>query len=403
MEGAAMSELDQFRSEARSWLEKNCPPEMLKPLPSTDDVVWGGRKSVFPHPDAKLWLERMGEKGWTVPTWPKEYGGGGLSGEEARVLKQEMRSLGCRGALFSFGISMLGPCLLEYGTEEQKKEHLPKIARGEIRWCQGYSEPGAGSDLASLQCRAVREGDEYVVTGQKIWTSEAHLSDWIFCLVRTDPEASKHEGISFLLIDMDEPGCTTTPIELISGASMFCQTFLDGARVPVKNLVGTENAGWTIAKRLLQHERSMLSEGGGGPPNMGKRKSNADRAREALECGPGPLPDADLRDRITRLEMDNLCYKATLRRSSENARAGRGPGPETSMFKLYVSELSKRKADLRVRIAGAGGLGWEGEGFDDQELASTREWLRAKSESIAGGTSEIQLNIIAKRVLGLPD
>jgi len=236
-----VTHLETFRAETRAWLDENCPGEMRK----HGDVAWGGRNAHWSSDDQKLWMERMADKGWTVPTWPSDFGGAGLSKEEDKVLKQEMRDLGCRVPLNSFGIMMLGPVVLEYGTAEQKRKFLPPIARGEIRWCQGYSEPGAGSDLANVQCRALRDGDDYVVNGQKVWTSEAHLSDWIFCLVRTNTEVSKHDGISFLLIDMDDPGVEATPIELISGSSIFCQTFFDDVRVPIENRLGDENSGWT--------------------------------------------------------------------------------------------------------------------------------------------------------------
>ena len=254
----AAAEQQTFREQTRAWLEQNCPSEMRKPVTSEDDVCWGGRNWKFSSDAQKTWLQRMAEKGWTVPTWPREYGGGGLSGEEAKVLAQEMRALGCRSPLNSFGIWMLGPALLKFGSHEQKLEHLPKIARGEIRWCQGYSEPNAGSDLASLQTRAEDKGDHYIVNGQKIWTSYADKADWIFCLVRTDPAAKKHTGISFVLFDMATPGVTTKPILLISGKSPFCETFFDNVRVEKKNLVGTLNAGWDVAKYLLTHEREMI-------------------------------------------------------------------------------------------------------------------------------------------------
>ncbi|MFQ5698785.1 MAG: acyl-CoA dehydrogenase family protein [Myxococcota bacterium] len=404
-----MSDLETFRSETRKWLEENCPPSMRRPLSDEDEeAVWGGRKARYTNPELPLWRERMVARGWTAPTWPREYGGGGLSADEAKVLAQEMRSLGCRPPLVSFGLSMLGPVLLEYGTDEQKREHLPPLIRGEIRWCQGYSEPGAGSDLAGLQCKAVRgsdaEGDPYRVTGQKIWTSFADRSDWIFCLVRTDFEAPKHDGISFLLIDMESPGISTAPIQLISGSSPFCQTFFEDVRVPARNRVGKENGGWTIAKRLLQHERSMISGmGQGGLIGGGGARAFTELARSSLGCPEGPLSDAVLRDAITRVQLDNVCFNATLRRSADAARAGRGPGAESSMFKYYGTELNKRRCDLRTRIAGTRALGWEGEGFEPHELQLTRDWLRSKGNSIEGGTSEIQLNIIAKRVLGLPD
>jgi alkylation response protein AidB-like acyl-CoA dehydrogenase len=396
-----VSDLETFRSETRSWLEENCPPSMRTPM-TEDETVWGGRNATYKNSDSKVWLDRMGERGWTVPTWPSEYGGGGLSAAEARILGEEMRALGCRAPLFSFGISMLGPVLLEYGNEEQKREHIPRIARGEIWWCQGYSEPGAGSDLAGLQCKAVRDGDDYIVTGQKIWTSYADHADWIFCLVRTDFAAAKHDGISFILIDMASPGVSTSPIKLISGSSPFCQTFLEDVRVPARNLIGQENGGWTIAKRLLQHERSMIGGSGGGGA-MGGGGNLLRTARKYVGEGDGRIADPVLRDRVTQTTMDSACFGLTTRRTADAAKAGRGVGPETSMFKLYATELNKRRAELLVELAGVQALGWEGEGFSDDEIASTRGWLRSKGNSIEGGTSEVQLNIIAKRVLGLPD
>ncbi len=394
-----MSDLDTFRHETREWLEANCPAGVRDS--SQQMGVWGGRRATFPNDDARTWLERMVEKGWTVPTWSKEYGGAGLSEDEANILTQEMQRIEANAPLFSFGMAMLAPALMEFASEEQKLEFLPPIARGEIRWCQGYSEPGAGSDLASLRTRAVRDGDHYVVNGSKIWTSDADVSDWIFALVRTDPDVPKHEGISFLLIDMETPGVSISPIELISGASPFCETFFDDVRVPAANRIGEENKGWNIAKRLLQHERAMLSQGGRVRGPM--RKSLVEVARDVMRAPEGPLPEAALREELVQFEMDRLCYGATFQRSADAAKAGRGPGPETSMFKLYLSEMNQRGSDLRQRIVGADGLGWEGEGFSKEELQITREWLYGRAGTILGGTSEIQMNIIAKRVLGLPD
>jgi acyl-CoA dehydrogenase len=353
--------------------------------------VWGGRKPNFPSDDARLWLERMAARGWTAPSWPREYGGGNLSPAQCAILDEELRALGCREALKSFGLWMLGPVLLEFGSEAQRQEHLPAIVRGEIRWCQGYSEPGAGSDLASLSTRAVRDGDSFVVDGGKIWTSHADDADWMFCLVRTS--APKHEGISFLLIDMTTPGVSTRPIKLISGASPFCETFFDGVRVPVRNLVGQAGQGWTIAKALLKHERALI----------GRARDRAAIDEEPLESmarryrgeHDGKIADAVLRDRITQANLDALCFRALLR------RAGQAPGPETSIHKLYGTELSKRRKELRVAIAGFRGIGWEGAGFSGDELQLVRDWLRSRASSIEGGTSEIQLNIIARRVLGL--
>jgi alkylation response protein AidB-like acyl-CoA dehydrogenase len=392
--------VDGFRAEVRAWLEANYPAS-LRHATAAEEASWGGRRATYANPDAKLWLDRMGAKGWTTPTWPREYGGGGLSREQAKVLGEEMRRLGCRPPLFSFGISMLGPVLLEFASEEQKREHIPRIVRGEIRWCQGYSEPGAGSDLASLQMRAVRDGDHFVVNGQKIWTSYADHSDWIFCLVRTRSEGPKHDGISFLLIDMETPGVSTAPIKLISGSSPFCQTFLQEVRVPVRNLVGPEGGGWNIAKRLLQHERSMISEM--GTTGIGGGSQLEDLARRYLDAPSGPLPDPLLRDRVAQVQMDSACFALTLRRSADTLKAGRGIGPESSMFKYYGTELNKRRRELAVAIADVHGLGWEGAGFTPDEIDVTRDWLRSRGNSIEGGTSEVQLNIIAKRVLGLPD
>ena len=395
-----MEALEQFRNEARSWLEANCPPSMRTTMPE-EETPWGGRKAHYKNPDAKLWLDRMAARGWTVPTWPKEYGGGGLSRTEARVLDEEMRRLNCRPALLSFGIWMLGPAMLEFASEEQKREHLPKIARGEIRWCQGYSEPGAGSDLAGLQTKAADDGDHYMVNGQKIWTSYANYADWIFALVRTDPTAKKHEGISFLLIDMATPGVSTKPIRLISGSSPFCETFFDNVRVPKQNLVGKLNHGWTIAKRLLEHERSMIS-------SIGNRQGGRDIPMESIAKRytgeqDGRIADATLRERIGKHKMDGRAFQLTMRRSTEEAKAGQGPGAAASMFKYYGTEQNKRRYELLLSAMGTQALGWEGDGFGEEELQVTREWLRSKANSIEGGTSEVQLNVIAKRVLGLPD
>jgi alkylation response protein AidB-like acyl-CoA dehydrogenase len=375
--------LDGLRAEMRAWLEQNCPPTMRIPPAGEHEWVWGGRRARFFSEDARRWLEVMAARGWTAPTWPRQYGGGGLSTAEAAVLAEQMRLLGCREPLKSFGLWMLGPVLLEFADEEQRREHLPKIVRGEIRWCQGYSEPGAGSDLASLATRATRDGDSFVVDGSKIWTSHADQADWMFCLVRTDPNASKHDGISFLLIDMATPGVSVKPIRLISGASPFCETFFDGVRVPARNLVGKPGQGWTIAKALLKHERALIA----------RARDNAAVDEEPLEAMArryGALADPVLRDRITQANLDALSFRLLLRSS-----------PDTPMGKLYGTELSKRRKELRVSIAGFAGIGWEGSAYSNEELQLVRDWLRSRASSIEGGTSEIQLNIIARRVLGL--
>jgi alkylation response protein AidB-like acyl-CoA dehydrogenase len=401
-----MADPDRFRKETRAWLEANGPPALRGLRVSAESGgTWGGRRSVFEPPEARDWLERMAGRGWTAPTWPVEYGGGGLGPAEARVLAEELGRLKLPPPLIGFGLSMIGPTLLRYGSEEQKREHLPRICRGEIRWCQGYSEPDAGSDLASLQTRAERDGDHFVVSGTKVWTSYADLSDWIFALVRTDPRARKQEGITFLLIDMASPGVSVRPITLISGKSPFCETRFDGVRVPVANVVGEIDGGWTVAKALLGYERNMIAEtfGAQGRGKKGQKGSPVAAVAREYIGGGGRLADPVLRDQVARCDMDTRAFELTVQRARDAARAGHQPGPESSLFKVYATELNKRRTDLLVRLAGPQGLGWEGEGFDADELQRTRDWLRARGNSIEGGTSEIQLNIIAKRVLGLPD
>ena len=398
-----MTDLQAFRQETRDWLEANCPPEMRKP----GDVCWGGRNPQFSHPDQEIWLEKMGDKGWTCPTWPKEYGGGGLSKEENKILQEEMGSIGARSPLGSFGIWMLGPALLEFATEEQKKEHLPGIVKGKYWWCQGYSEPGSGSDLASLSTKAVEDGENYIVNGQKIWTSYADRADKIFCLVRTGPQEPKHDGISFLLIDMDQPGVTTRPITLISGKSPFCETFFDDAIAPKKDLVGGLNKGWTVAKRLLEHERTMISNmglAGGGDGSGSKKLSGLAKVSKQYvgEDGNKKIANASLRSKVAKHEMNSRAFGLTLQRIGEETKVG-APSPAAAMSKYYGTEHNKLRYELLLEAMGSKALGWEGDSFSPEELAITRDWLRTKANSIEGGTSEVQLNVISKRVLGLPD
>ena len=398
-----MSDRENFQQEVRSWLEANCPDSMRQGMTSGDELEWGGRAAEGRTDDRKIWLDRMGEKGWTCPTWPSEYGGGGLSADEAKILSREMQAMGARSALSSFGISMLGPVLLEYATEEQKQRFIPEIVKGKIWWCQGYSEPGSGSDLASLQTRAEDKGDHFLVNGQKIWTSYADTADWIFCLVRTDTTVPKHDGISFLLFDMTSPGVTVSPIQLISGSSPFCQTFFENVKVPKDQLVGPLGGGWTIAKRLLQHERSMIGGMGFGLGGGGNRRIT-DLAKEYHgESDDGRIANLEVRNRITQLKMDQEAFSATTQKAAEEAKAGKPLGPASSIFKLYGTELNKRRNETLMSVMGTQALGWEGAGFSDEELGRTRDWLRSYGNSIEGGTSEVQLNIIAKRVLGLPD
>lgn len=394
-----MQNIDAFREEVRGWLDENCPASMCTPM-EADEYPGGGRKAEYVNPETKTWLERCAERGFTVPTWPKEYGGAGLNKDEQQVLRNEMGRINARPPLLGMGLSMIGPALLEYGTDAQKEEHLPKIARGEIWWCQGYSEPGSGSDLASLRTAAVEDGDDFIVNGQKIWTSGANHADWMFCLVRTDFDAPKHEGISFVLFDMTTPGVTVKPIKLISGLSPFCETFLDNVRVPKANLVYELNKGWTVGKRLLQHERSMIGGIGGGQ----KTTSLEEYAQQYLGVDEsGKIADAPLRSQILAHRMNDRAFGLTTRRSVEESATGNAPGATSSMFKYYGTEQNIGKYDLLLSVMGTQSVGWSGDGFDDEELNTTRAWLRSKANSIEGGTSEVQLNIIAKRVLGLPE
>jgi alkylation response protein AidB-like acyl-CoA dehydrogenase len=388
--------LEDFRAETRAWLEANCPAEMRRPVVSEDEICWGGRNAQISEPQ-RLWLQRMGERGLTVPTWPREYGGGGLSADEAKVLAQEMRALNCRSPLASFGIWMLGPALLKFGNEAQKLEHLPKIARGEIRWCQGYSEPNAGSDLASLATRAEDCGDHFIVNGQKIWTSYADKADWIFCLVRTDSAAKKHTGISFVLFDMASPGVSTQPIALISGKSPFCETFFDNVRVDKCNLVGNAGGGWDVAKYLLTHEREMIGA-------IGERSQAQPMGQQAAEQvgrdAQGRLADPMLRARIAEFEVDEAAFRLLMERFGELVKARQAHSAFSSALKYYGAELNKRRHELLMSAGGSDALEWEGAASDDGTAART--WLRTKANSIEGGTSEVQLNVIAKRILELP-
>jgi len=394
-------ELETFRSEARAWLSENFPKSLAGDAVAQTARMSGGKEG----PDAQVWRERMGAKGWGVPTWPAEYGGGGLSRHEARVLAEEMAAIGARNPIGGMGVMMFGPTLLEYGTEELKRQHMPGIVNGTVRWCQGYSEPGSGSDLASLQTRAEDKGDHWLVNGQKIWTSGANLADWCFCLVRTDT-TKKHEGISFLLIDMTTPGVEVRPIRLINGGSPFCETFFTDVKVPKNQLFGPLNGGWTVAKRLLQFERDNISAGLGGG-NIGAPAAVL-TVEEAAKTyvgvdETGRIADHDLRRRIIEHKMEAQSFQLTVRRAADEAKSNAGPSAATSIMKYAGAKIAQDRNELMVEALGHQGLGWEGEGFSEPELALVRAWLRSKGNSIEGGTSEINLNVVSKRVLGLPD
>ena len=383
-----------FRQEIRSWIKDNCPESCLGP----GEVPGGGTK-VQMTDDQQAWIQRAASEGLTVPTWPTEYGGAGFSKDQYVVFLDEMRRLGARTPVAGMGTSMIGPTLLEFGTEEQKLAHLPNIARGEVWWCQGYSEPSSGSDLASLRTRAEDNGDHFVINGQKIWTSGAQFADWIFCLVRTNPGAPKHDGISFVLFSMDQPGVSVRPIKLISGASPFCETFFDNAIALKTNLVGDLNKGWTVAKRLLPHERSgMLALTSGTNREVGIALDEL--AKACLGEIDEKISDASMRAKIATHDINAHAFRLTQRRTVEESE-GSTPGPATSIFKFSGANLAKSRSEMQVAMLGTGSIGWETDDSGIQEI--TRSWLAGKARSIAGGSNEVQLNIIAKRVLGLPD
>ena len=384
-----MSELEAFRTEIRAWIEANCPPEMKTPIKSDDDTCWGGRNFVFQSEAQKQWMERCAAAGLTVPDWPKDYGGAGLSPDETKIFRQEMARAGARSPLNSFGIWMLGPALLKFGTEEQKRHYLPQIARGEIRWCQGYSEPGSGSDLVSLQTFGEDKGDHWVVNGQKIWTSYADKADWIFCLVRTDKE-NKYQGISFLLFDMTTPGVTTKPIKLISGNSPFCETFFDNVVVPKHQIVGELNRGWDVAKYLLGHEREMISGmgGDGGTASLGGGFKDA--------LGDEPI----LRAQLAMFDVESLAFRAHSERFMDEWKTGTAHPAYSNLMKYIGTELNKKRHELVMAAGGSDALEWESERSKGGKRA--RDWLRTKANSIEGGTSEVMLNVVAKRILDMP-
>jgi alkylation response protein AidB-like acyl-CoA dehydrogenase len=395
------SELDAFRAEAREWLDANFP----KSLANDADTQLAKLQAKPETPEAKTWRETLGKKGWGAPTWPTEVGGGGLSRAQAAVLAEEMAEIGARNPIGGMGIAFFGPTLLEYGSDALKKQHFPGIVMGDVWWCQGYSEPGSGSDLASLQTFAEDKGDHFLVNGSKIWTSGAQNADRCYCLVRTD-KVKKHEGISFLLIDMKAPGVEVRPILLINGTSPFCETFFTNVKVPKDQLFGPLNGGWTVAKRLMQFERDSIAGSLGGG-NIGQAVAMP-TIPEAAKAGvgvdeDGRLSDSDLRRRITDHLMENHAFRQTMKRAAEDARASNGPSNAAAIMKYAGAKIAQERNELMVEAMGQQGLGWDGDAFSPAEITAMRTMLRSKANSIEGGTSEINLNIVAKRVLGLPD
>ncbi len=393
--------IEEFRAEVRSFVEDNCGQSMRSRA-----FHWEDAHEVYSTDEARAWLQAMASRGWTAPSWPGEYGGGGLNREQHQVLAQELARIKAVPPLTGMGLAMIGPTLLEYGTEAQKQRHIPKIISGEVTWCQGYSEPGAGSDLASLQTRAVLEGDHFVINGQKIWTSGAQYADWMFALVRTDPDVPKHEGISFVLLDMHQTGVTIKPIQLISGSSPFCETFFDDAIALREDLVGELNKGWTVGKRLLQFERSgigSVSSSGGEKKKQKPRNELADIAKQYAGEVESKIGDSAMRERVTRHTMDQKAFQLTGERVIQENQSGKTPGAATSIFKLVGSNLMKESNELKSTLMGVQGVGWEGNDFTEHELEAARSWLTTRAVTIYGGTNEVQMNIISKRVLGLPD
>ena len=392
-------EKEEFRLETRTWLQTNCPEGAKGP----GQTAWGSSKIVLER-DVALWLERMSERGWTVPTWPKEYGGADLENDLYPILIQELIAIGARTPLTGRGVNYIGPTILELGTDEQKEKWLPGISRGEGGWAMGYSEPGAGSDLASLSTRAEKAGDEYLINGRKTWTSDAMDCDYIFVLARTSDDKPKHQGISLVLVDMDQPGVEVHPIRLLSGASPFNETVFNNALADSADVIGGVDNGWSAGKRLLQFERSTHA-GINTSGSQGGRNTRDDTKEIVLKYSPiesGRLADSATRARLLEFQMKKAAQSLTQKRTIEETRA-RAPGFTSSAVKLSNALIEQERDEMIVQVMGSLGIGWSGEPFSDQEIDATRTWLKQKSLTIAGGTKEVQLNIIAKRVLGLPD
>ena len=371
---------DAFRAEVRGWIEANYPPEIRNP------------PKRLHFSENKVWYYKLSEKGWLCPAWPREYGGMGLSASQQLIMIEERERHGC--ARFNdMGVNMIGPLLTRYGTDEQKKFFLPKILSGEHIWCQGYSEPNAGSDLASLRTEAILDGDHYVVNGQKIWTSLAMDANWIFCLVRTDKQAKKQEGISFLLIPMDTKGITIRPIKNLDMHDEFCETFFDDVRVPAANLVGQPNKGWTMAKNLLGFERISI-----GSP---RQSSNAFSRLKLLAEKLGVMDDPEFRERYTQIKLQLADHTALYETFADKVRRGENPGPDISMLKVNQTELYQRITELMLEISGEHGANF-GPLEGNRELNPTGLFIQSRPATIYGGSNEIQRNVLAKNVLEMP-
>ena len=393
---------EPFRAEVAEWLEENFP----KSLKGAGIAPFGGVEGEIPvQGDAADWRDRLASRGWGTPTWQAELGGGGLSHDAAKVLSEEMHKVGAINPiplLAGMGVTMVGPTILEYGTDDQKQRHIPGICSGKIRWCLGYSEPNAGSDLASLATKAEDNGDHWLINGQKVWTSGADISQWCGALVRTDSSVKKRDGISFLMLEMDQPGVETRPIKLIAGASPFCETFFNDAQARKDDLLGALNDGWSVGKRLLQHERA--SQTGARPASNKVSGSLQELAKAYVGVNDqGVLNDADLRGRIADHLMHTRAHGLTIARISAEAKGNPEVSAAASILKNSATRVSQERAELTLEFMGHQGVGWEGGDYSEEELEHVRGWLGGKAISIYGGSFEIQNNIIAKNILGLPE
>ncbi|OBY88490.1 pimeloyl-CoA dehydrogenase large subunit [Pseudomonas sp. AU11447] len=387
-----------FREEVRAFLRSELPAEI------SSRILQGKRLS---KEQQVAWMRTLDQRGWLAPGWPLEYGGTGWGVVQKHIFEEECFVAGAPKVV-SFGAKMVAPVLIRFGTPEQKARFLPRILDSSEWWCQGYSEPGAGSDLSALKTRAVRDGEHYVVNGQKIWTTLAHYADWMFCLVRTDPEAQQQRGISFLLIDMKTPGITIRPIITLDGEHEVNEVFFDNVRVPVQNLVGRENEGWTCAKYLLTHERTTIAAIGMTKIMLQRLKRVA--ARE-LRNGRPLLEDPLFRAQVADVEMQAMATEMSNLRTLAAARDGGAPGAESSILKIKSTELRQQIAYLISKAVGAYALPFledelgHGEACEPlhtaDSSAATYQYLDTRKASIYGGANEIQKNIIAKMILEL--
>jgi len=398
MELAYTPEEQAFREEVRRFVSDNLPADI-------QDKVLNGKK--MEREDFLRWHRALYKRGWVAPSWPVEQGGTGWTPVERHIFDDECAEAGAPPVI-AFGVTMCGPVIIRFGDDRQKNFFLPRILSGEHVWCQGFSEPGSGSDLASLRTRAVRDGDHYVVNGQKIWTTSAHFADWIFNLVRTDPAAKKQEGISFLLIDMKSPGITVRPIVTMDGGAEVNEVFFDNVKVPVENLVGEENRGWTYAKFLLGNERTGIARVGASKRELKKLKEIA--ASERADGAP-LIANPRFRDKLAALEVELMALEVTNLRMIAAMRGGKGPGPESSILKLKGSEIQQRLTELALEAVGPYAMpfqrealehGWNEEPVGAEYAAATApHYFNYRKVSIYGGSNEIQRNVISKMMLGL--